>query len=78
MYIDIIHFFNQRVKVEETNGNKYNINKLSKELSISYDATKRIFNKESDAIKFKTLESICNVLNCTPNDILKFGKPQDD
>lgn len=45
---------------------------LAKETSITYRNIVRLANNETDAIKFHNLEKICLVLNCTPNDILKF------
>ena len=42
-----------------------NRNQLSKELKIGYQAA------------FNTLENLCHVLNCTPNDILIFDTKDD-
>ena len=37
--------------------------------------TKKTFydlvNNKTDGIKFNTLEKICHVLNCTPNDVVR-------
>jgi putative transcriptional regulator len=45
---------------------------LAKETNITYRNIVRLANNETDAIKFNNLEKICLVVNCTPNDILKF------
>lgn len=45
---------------------------LAKETNITYRNIVRLANNETDAIKFYNLEKICLVVNCTPNDILKF------
>ena len=41
-------------------------------LGLSYQNFNKIVNNETAGIKFKTLESLCDILECTPNDIFKF------
>ena len=40
-------------------------------LGLSYQNFNKIVNNETSGIKFKTLESLCDILECTPNDIFK-------
>lgn len=49
-----------------------NRNQLSKELKIGYKAACNLYEGNTDSIYFDTLEQLCRVLNCTPNDILLF------
>ena len=38
-------------------------------LGLSYQNFNKLINNETTAIKFKTLESLCEILECTPNDL---------
>ena len=49
-----------------------NRNQLSKELKISYKSACNLYEGSVERIYFDTLENLCKVLNCTPNDILIF------
>lgn len=48
-----------------------NRNQLAKELKIGYKAACNLYDGSVERIYFETLENLCKVLNCTPNDILK-------
>lgn len=39
------------------------------QLGMSYQNFNKIVNNETSAIKFKTLKNICDILECTPNDL---------
>lgn len=54
-----------------------NRNQLSKELKIGYQAACNLYSGNVERIYFDTLENLCYVLNCTPNDILVFGNKDD-
>lgn len=45
---------------------------LSKMLGISYPTMLSIYNGEATSIRLDTLEKLCLILTCTPNEILKF------
>lgn len=45
---------------------------LGKEIGMSDNNLKRIINGQTTAIKFDTLEALCQVLECTPNDLIEF------
>lgn len=45
---------------------------LGKQLGMSDYNLKRMINGETKGIKFETLEALCQLLNCTPNDIFDF------
>ena len=42
-------------------------------LGLSYQNFNKIVNNETSGIKFKTLESLCDILECTPNEIFTYG-----
>ena len=42
---------------------------LVKNMECSYQSISALMNNETTGIKFNTLEKICNLLNCTPNDV---------
>lgn len=46
-----------------------NINKFAVAVGISFGAAEKLYKGETVRIAFDTLEAICNVFNCTPNDI---------
>ena len=54
-----------------------NRNQLSKELKIGYQAACNLYTVNVERIYFNTLENLCHVLNCTPNDILIFDTKDD-
>ena len=45
---------------------------LVKHMGSGYQAVSNLMNNETTGIKFETLEKLCKLLNCTPNDIIKF------
>lgn len=42
---------------------------LYKQLSMSYQNVNRIINNETVSIRFETIETLCLLLNCTPNEL---------
>lgn len=42
---------------------------LAKQTGCNYYALSKLCRNETSAINFVTMESICNALNCKPNDI---------
>ena len=41
-------------------------------LGLSYQNFNKIINNQTSGIKFRTLQSLCEILNCTPNDLFEF------
>lgn len=60
-------------KLSEKGLNK---NQFSKLMQIGYPAACALYNGTTTRISFDTLENICKVLNCTPNDILISDDPK--
>ena len=58
-------------KLGEKNISRY---ELAKRIGVTYPTIDKIYKGESTAIKLETLQKLCKVLDCTPNDILVFDK----
>ena len=41
------------------------------QLGLSYQNFKRIVENQTGAIKFENLKAICDILECTPNDLFE-------
>lgn len=63
---------NVKDKLAEKGLNK---NQFSKLVQIGYPAACAIYEGETTKISFDTLERICKVLECTPNDIIVSDDP---
>ncbi len=44
---------------------------LYMQLGLSYQNFNRIVNNETTSIKFENLRAICDILECTPNDLFE-------
>lgn len=49
---------------------------LAKEVGMTHQNLTKLAKNETESIKFNLLESICNALECTPNDILGWDNNQ--
>ena len=47
---------------------------LSKQIGITYPNIKKLADNNTESIKFKILEDICNVLNCKLDELLILEK----
>ena len=43
---------------------------LYKQLGMSYQNFSRMINNETKSIRYENIETMCLLLNCTPNDLL--------
>lgn len=60
-----------RLNVKDLVDKKFpNKNQFSKAIGVGFPSTCKIYDGETTSIKFSTLETICKVLDCTPNDII--------
>lgn len=57
--------------LKEKNKSKY---WFIKNMEGSYQAISHMMNNETTSIRFSTLEKICDVLNCTPGELIKIKK----
>lgn len=51
---------------------------LAKEMGMSYQNLIRLVNNETKGIRLETIEILCQVLECTPNDlfVIDLHKPE--
>ena len=54
---------------------KMSLNKLSEKVGLSNVNLSLLKNGRVKGIRFNTLDAICEVLDCTPGDILEYEKP---
>lgn len=50
---------------------------LARKIGVTYPTIDKIYKGDSTSIKLEILESLCKVLDCTPNDILIFKKDDE-
>jgi len=49
------------------------------QLGLSYQNFNKIINNQTKAIKFENLKTICDILECTPNDLFDiYYKPKSE
>ena len=53
---------------------KMSMNELSEKVGVTLSNLSILKNNKGKAIRFSTLEAICEVLDCQPGDILEFVK----
>ena len=57
--------------LEEQGKTKY---WLYKQLGMSYQNFSRMVNNETKSIRYENIETICLLLNCTPNDLFEIAE----
>lgn len=55
---------------------KMSLNELSEKVGIANVNLSKLKNGHVSAIRFSTLEAICNVLDCQPGDILEYRREE--
>ncbi len=55
---------------------KMSLNELSEKVGVANVNLSKLKNGHVSAIRFSTLEAICDVLNCQPGDILEYQRMQ--
>ena len=55
---------------------KMSMNELAERVGISNVNLSNIKTGKIKAIRFSTLEAICEVLDCQPGDLLEYGRPE--
>lgn len=56
---------------------KMSLKELSEKVGVSNVNLSKMKTGKSSAIRFSTLEAICEVLNCQPGDILEYVKDDE-
>ena len=55
---------------------KMSLNELSEKVGVANVNLSKLKNGRVSAIRFSTLEAICEVLNCQPGDILEYKRDE--
>lgn len=55
---------------------KMSLNELSERVGVANVNLSKLKNGHVSAIRFSTLEAICDVLDCQPGDILEFRRDE--
>ena len=55
---------------------KISLNELSEKVGVANVNLSKLKNGHVSAIRFSTLEAICDVLDCQPGDILEFRREE--
>ncbi len=50
---------------------------LYKRMGLSYQNLSKIMDGETEGIKFKNLEKLCKLLECTPNDLFEIVQEEN-
>ena len=56
---------------------KISLNELSEKVGVANVNLSKLKNGHVSAIRFSTLEAICDVLDCQPGDILEFKRDEE-
>ena len=56
---------------------KMSLNELSEKVGVANVNLSKLKNGHVSAIRFSTLEAICDVLDCQPGDILEYQRETD-
>ena len=56
---------------------KMSLNELSEKVGVANVNLSKLKNGHVSAIRFSTLEAICDVLNCQPGDILEYKRDEE-
>ncbi len=57
---------------------KMSLNELAKRVGIANVNLSKIKTGKVSAIRFSTLEAICEALDCQPGDILEYSPPRSE
>lgn len=57
---------------------KMSLNELSEKVGVANVNLSKLKNGHVSAIRFSTLEAICDVLDCQPGDILEYRREENN
>lgn len=49
---------------------------LWKQLGMSYQNFNKMITNETKSIRYETIDALCGIFNCTPNDILLYEEDE--
>ena len=64
-------YLNLKHLLKENKKSKY---WLVKQLDSNYTVINNMINNKTTGIKFETIFKLCNIFNCTPNDLFEITK----
>lgn len=57
---------------------KMSLNELSEKVGVSNVNLSKLKNNKVTAIRFSTLEAICDALHCQPGDLMEYSENEQD
>ena len=57
---------------------KMSLNELSEKVGVSNVNLSKLKNNKVTAIRFSTLEAICDALHCQPGDLMEYAEDEQD
>lgn len=66
--VDVIMKFRIKEILEQKGKTRY---WLYMQLGLSYQNFNKIINNQTTSIKFENLKALCDILECTPNDLFE-------
>ena len=51
---------------------------LYHQLGMSYQNFSRMINNETTSIRYENIEALCQIFECTPNDLFRFTEDKTD
>lgn len=57
---------------------KMSLNELSEKVGVSNVNLSKLKNNKVTAIRFSTLEAICDALHCQPGDLMEYREDEQD
>lgn len=75
MRLNVKPFADEKFPANRNSRRNANINQFARAIGLTVTATEKIYDGDTTRIDFDTLEAICKVLECTPNDIIASDDP---
>lgn len=75
MRLNVKPFVDVKFPANRSSRRNANINQFARAIGLTITATEKIYDGDTTRIDFDTLEAICKILECTPNDIIVSDDP---
>ncbi len=76
MRLNVKQLVDEKFPVNRSSRRNANINQFARAIGLTITATEKIYDGDTTRIDFDTLEAICKILECTPNDIIVSEDPE--
>lgn len=68
-----------QIKLHELMGkNKYKIQDVHELTGLSRTTVSELYHGRAAMINFKTIDKLCTLFNCTPNDLIEFTNEESE